>query len=53
MDFRTCAVERVQIRFREAGAAYVSGTLGNCPFGSLACYVQSLRNITTENDPVT
>lgn len=53
MDFQTCAVEQAQIQFHEAEAAYVLGTLGSCPFGLLAYYVQSLRNTTTENNLVT
>lgn len=46
MDFQTCAVELVLIQFLVAVAAYVSGTLDNCPSDLLACYVRSLWNIT-------
>lgn len=53
MDFQTCAVELVQIQFHEAVAAFVSGTLDNCPSDLLACYVQSLWNITMKNVPIT
>ena len=49
MDFQTCAVELVQIQFHEAVAAYVSGTLDNCPSDLPACYVRSLWNITMKN----
>lgn len=52
MDFQTCAVERVQIQFHEAGVAYVSGTLGNCPFDLLAYCVRNLWNIALENNSI-
>jgi hypothetical protein len=52
MDFQTCAVERVQTQFHEAGVAYVSGTLGNCPFDLLAYCAQNLWNIVLQNNSV-
>lgn len=52
MDFQTCAVEQVQTQFHEAGVAYVSGTLGNCPFDLLAYCAQNLWNIALQNNSI-
>lgn len=52
MDFQTCAVERVQTQFHEAGVAYVSGTLGNSPFDLLAYCERNLWNIALENNSI-